>query len=112
MGKQDVGQSISRREVLTLAGTAAAFCASFGYLYGSQSGAAVQDKHNQLLKHLQARWQQAELKWYNGNELLGSSPFPTKVLKHLQSDEAAVVELKLFRGGGMLRNMGTIEAKH
>jgi hypothetical protein len=112
MGKQEDLKTVTRRDVLKLAGTAAAFCTSFGFLHGSQVGRVVQDKHIQEGKHLQARWQQAEFKWYNGNELLGTSPFPAKVLKHLQSDEAAVVEIKFFRGGSLLRNMGTIEAKH
>jgi len=106
MGKKIVPETLSRRDVLKLAGTAAAFCASFGFLHGSQVGGVVQDKH------LQMKWVQAELKWYNGSELLGTTPFPARVLKHLQSSEAAVVELKFFRGGSLLRNMGTIEAKH
>jgi hypothetical protein len=106
MGKKTVPETLSRREVLKLAGTAAAFCASFGFLHGSQVGGVVQDKH------LQMKWVQAEFKWYNGSELLGTTPFPARVLKHLQSNEAAVVELKFFRGGNLLRNMGTIEAKH
>jgi hypothetical protein len=106
MGKKKATETLSRRDVLKLAGTAAAFCASFGFLHGSQTGRTVQDKH------LQMKWVQAELKWYNGSELLDTTPFPTRVLKHLQSNEAAVVELKFFRGGSLLRNMGTIEAKH
>jgi hypothetical protein len=112
MGKQENLKTVSRRDVLKLAGTAAAFCASFGFLHGSQVGGVVQDKHIQQDKHLQMKWVQAEFKWYNGNELLGTTPFPARVLKHLQSNEAAVVELKFFRGGSLLRNMGTIEAKH
>ena len=106
MGKQDDGKSVGRREILKLAGTAAAFCASFGFLHGSQAGGTVQDKH------LQARWQQAEIKWYMGSELLYSSPFPERVMKHLQSDETSAVEIKLFRAGQMFKNLGTIEAKH
>jgi hypothetical protein len=112
MGKQEDPKIVTRRDVLKLAGTAAAFCTSFGFLHGSQTGGVVQDKHIQEGKHLQARWLQAEIKWYKGSELLYSSPFPSKVLKHLQSDETAVVELKLFRAGQLLRNLGTIEAKH
>ena len=112
MGKQEDRKTVTRRDVLKLAGTAAAFCTSFGFLHGSQTGQVVQDKHSQEGKHLQARWQQAEFKWYKGNELLSSAPFPTKVLKHLQSDETAVIELKLFRAGQMFKNLGTLEAKH
>jgi hypothetical protein len=106
MGKQDEVKSVTRREVLKLAGTAAALCTSFGFLHGSQAGGVVQDKH------LQARWQQAEIKWYKGSELLHSAPFPAKVMKHLQSDETAVIEIKLFRTGQLLRDLGTIESKH
>jgi hypothetical protein len=105
MGKQEDRKTVTRRDVLKLAGTAAAFCTSFGFLHGSQTGGVVQDKH------LQARWQQAEIKWYKGSELLYSAPFPAKVLKHLQSDETAVVELKLFRAGQMFKNLGTIQQK-
>jgi hypothetical protein len=112
MGKQEDRKIVTRREVLKLAGTATAFCTSFGFLHGSQTGQVVQDKHFAEYKHLQARWQQAEFKWYKGNELLSSAPFPAKVLKHLQSDETAVIELKLFRTGQMFKNLGTIEAKH
>jgi hypothetical protein len=112
MGKLKDPKTITRRDVLKLAGTAAAFCTSFGFLHGSQTGGVVQDKHIQQDKHLQARWQQAEIKWYKGSELLYSAPFPAKVLKHLQSDETAVVELKLFRAGQMFKNLGTLEAKH
>jgi len=112
MGKQEVPKIVTRRDVLKLAGTAAAFCTSFGFLHGSQTGKVVQDKQFAEYKHLQARWQQAEFKWYKGNELLYSAPFPAKVLKHLQSDETAVIELKLFRTGQMFKNLGTIEAKH
>ena len=111
MGNQQERKSVTRRDVLKLAGTAAAFCTSFGFLHGSQVGGVVQDKHIQEGKHLQARWQQAEIKWYKGNELLHSATIPAKVMKHLQSDPSATVELKLFRQGKLLRNLGTIEGK-
>jgi len=106
MGKQEDRKTVTRRDVLKLAGTAAAFCTSFGFLHGSQTGGVVQDKH------LQMKWKQAEIKWYKGSELLYSAPFPAKVMKHLQSDETAAVEIKLFRAGQMFRNLGTLEAKH
>jgi hypothetical protein len=114
MGKQEDPKSVTRRDVLKLAGTAAAFCTSFGFLHGSQTGGAVPSKNSKslIVKELQERWQQAEFKWYKGNELLYSAPFPAKVLKHLQSDETAVIELKLFRAGQMFKNLGTLEAKH
>jgi hypothetical protein len=112
MGNKEVPETVSRRDVLKLAGTAAAFCASFGFLHGSQVGGVVQDKHAQEGKHLQLKWEQAEVKWYSGHTLLHSSAIPAKVAKHLQSDVNATVELKLFRSGQLLRNLGTIEAKH
>ena len=111
MGQQDDRKTVTRRDVLKLAGTAAAFCASFGFLHADQAGRVVQDKHAQEGKHLQARWQQAEIKFYKGNELLHSSAVPAKVMKYLQSDEAATIELKLFRMGKMHKIVGTIEAK-
>lgn len=112
MAEHSVVKSVSRREILRLAGTAAAFCASFGFLHGSQVRGVVQDKHIVQDKHLQARWQQAEIKWYAGNELLHSSAIPARVAKHLGADASAVVEVKLFRSGQMLKNLGTIQAKH
>jgi len=112
MRKQEDRKTVTRREVLKLAGTAAAFCTSFGFLHGSQPGGTVQGKHIVQDKHLQARWQQAEIKWYKGSEILSSAPFPAKVLKHLQSNEAATVQIKLFRMGKLLKNLGTLKAKH
>lgn len=107
MGNTGERQSVSRRDVLKLAGTAAAFCASFGFLHGGQEPAAVQGKHSQ-----QVKWEQAEIKWYSGTTLLHASGIPAKVLKHLQSEPAAVVEIKLFQSGQLLRNLGTIQGKH
>jgi hypothetical protein len=107
MGNTDERQPVSRREVLRLAGTAAAFCASFGFLHGSQDVGVVQDKHIQ-----QVKWDQAEIKWYDGATLLHSSAIPSKVAKHLQANASAAVELKLFQSGKLLRNVGTIQGKH
>ena len=113
MRKKEDPKTVTRRDVLKLAGTAAAFCTSFGFLLGSQTGGAVQSKTFKFTvnKELQFKWRQAEFKWYNGNELLSSAEFPTTVLKLLQSDETAAVEIKLFRAGQMFKNLGTIEAK-
>ncbi len=111
MGKQQDRKTVTRRDVLKLAGTAAAFCTSFGFLHGSQTGGVVQDKHIVQDKHLQMKWVQAEIKWYKGNELLHSAAIPAKVAKHLGSDVNATVEVKLFRSGQMLRNLGTIQGK-
>jgi hypothetical protein len=110
MGKQEDRKTVTRRDVLKLAGTAAAFCTSFGFLHGSQTGGVVQGKHIGEWKQLQARWQQAEIKWYSGDVLLNSSEFPSKVLKHLQSDEMATVEIKWFRSGKLQQNLGKIAA--
>jgi len=112
MGKNDEGKSLTRRDVLKLAGTAAAFCTSFGFLHGSQTGGVVQDKHIGDIKGLQMKWRQAEIKWYKGNEFLTSTEVPATVLKHLGSDLNATVEIKLFRAGQMLKNLGTLQAKH
>jgi hypothetical protein len=110
MGDHKERDPVTRRDILKLAGTAAAFCTSFGFLHGSQTGGAVQDKHKVEDKHRQ--WDQAEIKWYSGNALLYSSAIPAKVAKHLESDVNATVEVKLFRSGQMLKNLGTIQGKH
>jgi hypothetical protein len=112
MGKQEAGKSVTRRDVLKLAGTAAAFCTSFGFLHGGQTGGAVQGKHlgMNVNKELQLKWQQAEIKWYSGDVLLHSGEFPSTVLKHLQGDEMASVEIKWFRSGKLQQSLGKIAA--
>lgn len=112
MGNTDERDPVSRREVLRLAGTAAAFCASFGFLHGSQDRGVVQDKHQVMDKHLQMKWARAELKWSSGATVLHSSAIPAKVVKHLQDNVEAVVELKIYSGGQLLRNVGTVQVKH
>jgi len=114
MGKTQARETVSRREVLKLAGTAAAFCTSFGFLQAADGSGQVADHDHKLegKDQLSARWQQAEIKFYKGSTLLHSSPIPSVVMKHLQSDEMAVVQIKLFRAGSFLMNLGTIEAKH
>jgi hypothetical protein len=112
MGNTDEKETVSRREVLRLAGTAAAFCASFGFLHGSQDVGVVQDKHAVEDKHLQQKWEQAEIKWYSGSTLLHSSAIPSKVAKHLQANANAVVDIKLFQSGKLLKNLGTVQGKH
>jgi len=107
MEKKENPITITRRDVLKLAGTAAAFGTSFGFVYGSQTGVASLQS-----KHLQARWQQAEIKWYKGDELLHSEQLPSKVMKHLQADEMASIEVKLYRAGKLHQNLGKIEAGH
>src|SRR5512136_1694173 len=114
MAKQDAGKTVTRRDVLKLAGTAAAFCTSFGFLQGGQSGGKVQRKGDLTEKHKyeMSEWTQAEIKWYAGSTLLHSSAIPAQVAKHLASDANATVELKLFQQGKLLRNLGTIQGKH
>ncbi len=114
MGDQKERNSVTRRDVLKLAGTAAAFCTSFGFLHGSQVGGVVQDKHLGDIKDeaCSTSGQRAEIKWYAGATLLHSSAIPAKVAKHLESDANAVVEVKLFRSGQLLRNLGAIQGKH
>ena len=46
------------------------------------------------------------------SELLGMTPFPARVLKHLQSNEAAVVEPKFFQGRICNRTWGRSTANH
>jgi len=111
MGNTDERQSVSRREVLKLAGTAAAFCASFGFLHAGQKITEVQDKHSVQDKHLQMKWAQAQIKWFSGETLLHSEVIPARVAKHLQADVNAVVEVKLFQAGRLLKNLGTVQGK-
>jgi hypothetical protein len=112
MGKKEDPRTVTRRDVLKLAGTAAAFCTSFGFLHGSQTGGAVQGKHlvMNVNNELQMKWKQAEMKWYSGDVLLHSAEFPSKVLKHLQSDEMASIEIKWFRSGKLQQSLGKIAA--
>lgn len=111
MDKQDVGKSVSRRDVLRLAGTAAAFCTSFGFLHGGGIDGQAQIKGETQHKIAQIKWQQASIKWYAGSTLLHSAAIPTRVAKHLAADANAVVELKLFEAGRFLKNLGTIQHK-
>lgn len=114
MGDQKERNSVTRRDVIKLAGTAAAFCASFGFLQGGQTGGQVQHKGELTAKHKHelATWAQAEIRWYAGSTLLHSAAIPAKVAKHLASGASAVVEVKIFRAGQLLRNLGAIQDKH
>ena len=104
MGDHKERDPVTRRDILKLAGTAAAFCTSFGFLHAGQKTAEVQDKH--------VNWDQAEIKWFSGSTILYSSAIPAKVAKHLESDVNATVEVKLFQSGKLLKNLGTIQGKH
>lgn len=114
MGDKKERETVSRRDVLKLAGTAAAFCTSFGFLQGGQSGTKVQNKGDLTEKHKyeMSEWSKAELKWYAGATLLHSAAIPATVAKHLAADASATVEIKLFRSGQLLRNLGAIQGKH
>lgn len=113
MDKQDVGKSVSRRDVLRLAGTAAAFCTSFGFLYGhGEPGQLPSQRLNKVEGKVEVKWEQAEIKWYAGATLLHSAAIPAKVAKHLAANANAVVEVKLFRAGQLLKNIGTVQDKH
>jgi len=113
MDKQDVGKSVTRRDVLRLAGTAAAFCASFGFLHGHDgTGQLPSQRYDKVEGKVQIKWAQAEIKWYAGTTLLHSAAIPATVAKHLAANANAVVEVKLFRAGQFLKNIGTVQDKH
>jgi hypothetical protein len=113
MGKQEDRKTVSRRDVIRLAGTAAAFCASFGFLHGSEDPGRLPSQKLHKVEgnaQLKIKWERAEIKWYSGNELLYSSDFPPAVLKHLQSNETASVQIKWFRAGKLQQTLGKIAA--
>lgn len=99
-------KGLSRREVIRLAGTAAAFCASFGFLLGD-------DQVRQLKGgSLQFKWSQAQFKFYGGPKLLHSQAVPVTVLKFLKANAGSVVEVKLFNAGKSIKTLGTIQGKY
>ncbi len=113
MDKQDVGKIVSRRDILKLAGTAAAFCTSFGFLRGHDGkGQLPSQRFDKVEGKVQMKWDQAEIKWYAGTTLLHASAIPAKVAKHLAANANAVVEVKLFQAGRFLKNIGTVQDKH
>jgi len=111
MENNNEGKTVKRREIMMLAGTAAAFCASFGFLQGGQ--ARVQHKNELTVEHKNElqRWSQAQIKWYAGSTLLHSEAIPATVAKRLAADATAVVEIKLFQAGRPIKNLGTIQGK-
>ena len=112
MGKQEDPKTVTRRDVLKLAGTAAAFCTSFGFLHAADGSGQISDKNHKIEGQAFLKWEQAELRWYAGQTLFHKLPIPAKVAKHLASNASAVVELKLFRAGELLRNLAEIQGKH
>jgi hypothetical protein len=118
MRKNTENKVLSRRDVLKLAGTAAAFCASFGFLHGEEeAGPQTKNKPqrggkaDQMRQH-QIKWQKAQIKWYSGNKLLHTANFPSVVLKHLQNDMNSSVQIKWYRANTLQQTMFKIEAKH
>jgi len=113
MGKQNEGNAITRRDVLKLAGTAAAFSSSFGLLYAGESGQLTTSQDDKLKGNIQlfSKWKQAEFKYYSRGQLLHTAEVPAVVLKILQTDINGSIEMKLFRAGALLRSLGRIEAK-
>ena len=113
MDKKDVGKTVTRRDVLKLAGTAAAFCTSFGFLHGHDgTGQLPSQRYDKVEGKVQIKWAQAEIKWYAGTALLHASAIPATVAKHLVANANAVVEVKLFQAGRFLKNIGTVQDKH
>ena len=82
------------------------------YGHGEPGQLPTQRLHKVEDKPLQVKWDQAEIKWYAGATLLHSAAIPAKVAKHLAANAGAVVEVKLFRAGQFLKNIGTVQDKH
>jgi hypothetical protein len=106
-------RNFSRRDLLKLAGTAAAFCASFGFLHGEEEPG--QQASQRLVKgnpiqSLKVKWERAQMKWYSEGKLLGTTDFPPAVLKVLQSDLNGSVTIKWFRADNLNQTLGKIAA--
>jgi hypothetical protein len=106
MDKTNERKGLSRREIIKLAGTAAAFCASFGFLLGDDQVRQLKDRS------IQFKWSQAQFKFYGGPKLLHSQAVPATVLKFLKANAGSVVEVKLFNAGKSLKTLGTIQGKY
>jgi len=117
MGKNKENRVLSRRDALKLAGAAAAFCASFGFLYGEgEAGPQVESKflkldQADLMRQHKIKWERAQIKWYAGNQLLHAANFPSVVLKYLQNDMNATIHIKWYRTGILQQTMLKIESK-
>jgi len=117
MEKNKENRVLSRRDMLKLAGTAAAFCASFGFLHGeAEAGPQVESKflkldQAELMRQHKIKWERAQIKWYTGNRLLHTANFPSVVLKYLQNDMNAAVQIKWYRTGMLQQTMLKIESK-
>ena len=106
-------KSVSRRDLLKLAGTAAAFCTSFGFLQGEED--ANQRPSQRQFKfqddpELRLKWDRTEIKWYSGGQVVHTSNLPPAVMKILQSDRKGIVQVKLYRAGKIHMNLGKIIA--
>jgi hypothetical protein len=117
MEKDKESRILSRRDALKLAGAAAAFCASFGFLHGEgEASPQVQSKfikldQPDLMRQHKIKWERAQMKWYAGDQLLYAADFPSVVLKLLQNDMNATIHIKWYRTGILQQTMLKIEAK-
>ena len=117
MGKNKENRILSRRDALKLAGAAAAFCASFGFLHAEgEAGPQVESKflkldQAELMRQHKIKWERAQVKWYAGDQLLHTADFPSVVLKHLQNDMNATIHIKWYRLGILQQSMLKIEGK-
>jgi hypothetical protein len=105
-------KNLSRRDLLKLAGTAAAFCASFGFLHGEVGAGQElsQVAGKETLQALKMKWAQAQFKFYSGGRLLHASELPPAVLNVLQTNVKGVIQVKLYQGGALYQTMGKIRA--
>ncbi len=112
MDKAKEPRNLSRRDLLKLAGTATAFCASFGFLHGEvredQKLSQVSGKRD--LQALEMKWAQAQFKFYSRGRLLDASLLPPAVLHVLQTNVKGIIQVKLYQGGKLYQTMGKIRA--
>ena len=111
MGNTKEEKILTRRDALTLAGTAAAFCASFGFLRAAENGGGESAEAPLSGSGINIKWERAEIKWYKNGQMIASGDFPPIVLKYLQDDERNVVEIKWFRNGLFQQSIHKFEAK-
>lgn len=114
MGNNTQTKVLSRRDALKLAGTAAAFCASFGFLHReaeAEPQSSIQTGQADPMRQHKVKWERAQIKWYAGDTLLHAGDVPPAVLKHLQSGVNASVQIKWYRSGQLLPSQYKIEAK-
>jgi hypothetical protein len=111
MGNTKEEKTLTRRDALTLAGTAAAFCASFGFLRAAETGGEDSAAAQFSGDRINVKWERAEIKWYKGGQVIATSEFPPIVLKYLQNDERSVVEIKWWRNGLLQNSLCEFQGK-